>query len=408
MVALTVVPSTPPDRRRWAILALLFFSITINLLDRQVLSLVAPILRDQFNLSNTQYAWIVFSFLLGLTLSQVPAGALIDRRGPRFGMSFIMLWWSAANALHAAARSVLSFSAFRFLLGAGESGNYSAGVKVIAQRFPVEQRALAGGLFNTGSVVGALIAPWIVIRIATHWNWQAAFLLPSVLGLLWILPWLAVYERHTAGAGDAGAQHPFAPLLGLRQVWGVMLMRAFSGPVNHFYWYWLPEYLRRERHFSLEQIGAWAGLPYFFGGLGNVLGGGISSFLIARQWSAGRARKCAFAIAVALCVSSMAVPLCATGYQALALICVASFGIGTFAATWIGAVGDMFPQSVVARVTGLAGMAEGCVNMVLTLATGAVVDRYSYFPVFIGAGLIPGLALASLFVLVRRVDKVSL
>ena len=401
--------SSIPDGRRWPILALLFFSITINLLDRQVLSLVAPILRDQFHLSNRQYSYIVFGFLLGLTFAQIPAGALMDRRGARFGMAFITLWWSAANALHALARSVAAFSVFRFLLGAGESGNYSAGVKVISQRFPAEQRALAGGIFNTGSVVGALIAPYLILSIATRYGWQMAFLLPSMLGLLWVAPWLAVYGPEIAnpGAATAATATSFVSLLRYREVWGIMLMRALSGPVNHFYWYWLPEYLRRERSFSLEQIGIWGGLPFFFGGLGNVAGGSVSSLLMARGWTADRARKTAFALAVALCFSSLGVPLCATGYQALALICGASFGIGTFAATWIGAVGDLFPQQVTARVTGLAGMTEGCTNMVLTLATGAVVDRYSYFPVFIGAGLIPVLALASLFVFVRRIERVS-
>lgn len=404
---MTIAPEARGDRRRWGILALLFFSITINLLDRQVLSLVAPILRDEFQLSNTQYSYIVFSFLLGLTLSQIPAGALMDRRGARFGMAFIMLWWSAANALHALARSVASFSLLRFLLGVGESGNYSAGVKVIGQRFSAAERALAGGIFNTGSVVGALIAPYVVIQIATRWGWQMAFLLPSALGLVWVWPWLAFHGRGPSPARSGEAPPPFLPLLRLRQVWGVMLMRALSGPVNHFYWYWLPEYLRRERAFSLEQIGIWGGLPFLFGGLGNVLGGGFSSLLIARGWSADRARKAAFATAVALCLSSMAVPVCSTGYQALALICLASFGIGAFAATWIGATNDLFPQNVVARVTGLAGMGEGCVNMALTLATGAVVDRHSYFPVFMGAGLIPTLALASLFLFVRRIERIQ-
>jgi len=402
-----MAPSSIVPKRRWVILALLFFSITINLLDRQVLSLVAPILRDQFHLSNTQYSYILFSFLLGLTISQIPAGALMDRRGARFGMAFITLWWSAANALHALARSVAAFSFFRFLLGVGESGNYSAGVKVVGERFSPSERALAGGIFNTGSVVGALIAPYLVIRIATRWSWQLAFLLPSALGLLWIGPWLALYERGPSAGNKAAAAPPFLPLLRLRQVWGVMLMRALSGPVNHFYWYWLPEYLRRERQFSLEQIGIWGGLPFFFGGLGNVLGGGLSSALIARGLVPDRARKMAFIVAVALCLASMAVPLSATGYQALALICLASFGISTFAATWIGATTDLFPENVVARVTGLAGMGEGCVNMLLTVVTGAVVDRYSYFPIFMGAGLIPLLALASLFVFVRRIERIT-
>jgi len=392
------------DRRRWAILALLFFSITINLLDRQVLSLVAPMLRDRFQLSNTQYSYIVTAFLLGLTLSQVPAGILIDRWGARWGLPLLLLWWSAANALHAAASSVGSFSLFRFLLGMGESGNYSAGVKVIAERFPARERALAGGIFNTGSVVGALMAPPVIVWIATRHNWQLAFLLPSVLGLAWIVPWLLVYRGQPAAPGET--QPAFAPLLRIRQVWGFLLVRALGGPVNHFYWYWLPEYLRRERGFSMDQIGVWAGLPFFFAGLGNVAGGWLSSFLLRRGATPDRARKTAFCAGLACCLASAGVPGAPSGAAALALISVASFGIGVYPATWIGAATDVFPRQVAARVAGLAGLGEGIVNIVLTLATGVVVDRYSYYPVFAGAALLPALAVAALFVVVRRVEPV--
>jgi ACS family hexuronate transporter-like MFS transporter len=389
---------------KWSVLALLFFSITINLFDRQVLSLVAPLLRDQFHLSNTQYSYIVFSFLLGLTLSQMPAGWLMDRRGPRLGMAFIMTWWSAANALHALASSVASFSVFRFLLGVGESGNYSAGVKVISQWFEPRLRALAGGIFNTGSVVGALLAPPLVIYLATRYSWQVAFLVPSLLGVVWVGPWLAVYRGapEPASSPTGTSQPTFASLLGQRAVWGAMLARALSGPVNHFYWYWLPEYLRRERGFSLEQIGAWAGLPYLFGAMGNVAGGWFSSHLMARGWTALRARAAAWILGLVFCLSSMAVPLMPGGHLALGLICLASFGIATCAATWIGAVTDVFPQPVVARVTGIAGLGEGVANMVLTLATGRVVDMYSYLPVFLVAGLLPALGVGSFFLLIRK------
>jgi len=391
------------DRRRWLILGLLFFSIAINLLDRQVLSLVAPILRDQFDLTNTQYSYIVFSFLLGLTLSQMPAGLLMDRKGARFGMAFIMTWWSGANALHAAAQSVASFSVFRFLLGVGESGNYSAGVKVISEWLEPRQRALAGGIFNTGSVVGALVAPPLVIFLATRYGWQVAFLMPSALGLLWIRPWLSAYRPGPLAASPGSAHRvSMLSLLGQRDVWAVMLARALSGPVNHFYWYWLPEYLRRERNFSLTEIGVWAGLPYLFGSLGNVVGGWVSSALITRGWAPLRARGGAWGLGLVFCLCSMAVPLAPSGYYALALICLASFGIATCAATWIGAVTDVFPQPVVARVTGIAGMGEGVTNMLLTLATGRVVDRYSYLPVFLVAGLLPLLGVGSFFALIRR------
>lgn len=391
------------SRRRWAILGLLFLSIAINLLDRQVLSLVAPILREQFQLSATQYSYIVFSFLLGLTLSQAPAGLFLDRKGPRLGMAVIATWWSVANGAHALARSVASFSFFRFLLGVGESGNYSAGVKVIARWFEPHQRALAGGIFNTGSVIGALIAPPLVIWLATRYGWQTAFLAPSLLGLLWIWPWLAIYPRvETGGAAETTPQPSFGALLGVREVWGLMLTRALCGPVNHFYWYWLPEYLRRERGFSLEQIGAWAGLPYLFGGLGNVAGGWFSSHLIGRGMAPLQGRRWAMGMGLAFCLASLGVPHMPDGYYALALICLASFGIAALAATWIGAATDVCPERVTARVTGLAGMTEGVINMALTLATGWVVDRYSYLPVFVGAGLLPALGVMAFVLLVRQ------
>jgi ACS family hexuronate transporter-like MFS transporter len=390
------------ERRRWAILGLLFLSITINLLDRQVLSLVAPILREQLGLSATEYSYIVFSFLLGLTLSQMPAGLLMDRKGPRFGMAFITAWWSAANGLHALARSVATFGIFRFLLGVGESGNYSAGVKVISEWFQPRQRALAGGIFNTGSVVGALIAPPLVIFLATRYGWQTAFLVPSLLGVVWIGPWLATYRPGPLAAGSGAQQLSMWAMLGQREVWAALLGRALTGPVNHFYWYWLPEYLRRERGFSLAEIGIWAGLPYVFGSLGNVVGGWVSSALIGRGWRPLPARAGAWAVGLTFCLSSMAVPWMTDGYYALGLICLASFGIATCAATWIGAVTDVFPQPVVARVTGIAGMGEGCTNMLLTLATGRVVDRYSYLPVFLVAGLLPLAGVGAFLTLVRK------
>lgn len=292
---------------RWWILLLLFFAMGINILDRQVLSLVAPVLRDEFNLSNTQYGAMVFCFLLGMTLGQAPAGMMMDRRGARFGMSLIAGWWSLANLLHAFARSLLQFSALRFLLGLGECGNYSAGVKVISQWFPLQERALAGGIFNSGSLAGAVAAPPLIVFLTRRFGWQTAFLLPGLVGLIWIVPWLCVYwepwrsprlaaiERETAvraqPAVNPAAGGRMLSLLALPAVWGVILMRAFGGPVTHFYWYWLPEYLKRERGMSLEMIGLTAWLPFLAGGAGNIGGGWFSSWLLSRAWNPDRARK---------------------------------------------------------------------------------------------------------------------
>jgi ACS family hexuronate transporter-like MFS transporter len=394
------------DRGRWGVLFLLFLSIAVNLLDRQVLSVLAPVIRDELGLSNTQYSLILFSFLLGMTLTQVPAGMLLDRWGARRGLALLMAAWSAANALHALARGVGHFALFRFLLGAGECGNYSGGIKVISQRFPPEERALAGGLFNSGTVVGAFLAPPLIVWIALHFGWRMAFVLPSALGMLWILPWLLLYRDRAPAAGGVRPAEPFLPLLRFRQVWGVMLMRMLGGPVVHFYWYWLPEYLKRERHFSMERIGLLAGVPFLFAGLGNVVGGWLSSALMRRGWSADRARKTVFVLSGALCLVSSLVPLVPGEWAPIALICAATFGISAYTATHIGTLTDLFDDRVLARLTGLTGLGEGVMNMTLMVATGVVVDRFSYLPVFVAAGGMPLLGLAALFLLVRRIEPV--
>ncbi|MBM3740033.1 MAG: MFS transporter [Acidobacteria bacterium] len=395
------------SRSRWGILALLFLSITINLLDRQVLSIMAPLIRDEFKLSNAEYSNIVFAFMLGLTLAQVPAGLWLDRRGARWGLPSIMLLWSAANALHATARSVWHFVAFRFLLGIGECGNYSAGVKVISQRFPAHERALAGGLFNAGTVIGAAVAPFALVAISKAYGWRMAFVIPSVLGLLWIIPWVLFYRDQAPAPRAQQAKASFWPLLNLRQVWGVMMMRALAGPVVHFYWYWLPEYLKRERNFSMDMIAQFAGIPFVFAGLGNLFGGFLANRLMQRGWTADRTRKLAFTLGTAMSVCSMLVPFAPDQNTALALICVAAFGLASTVANHIGLLGDLFDPKVLAGVTGLTGLAEGIINMCIQLATGRVVDRFSYLPVFIAAGAMPMLALVALFLLVRRVEPVQ-
>jgi ACS family hexuronate transporter-like MFS transporter len=409
---------------RWWVLLMLFGAITLNILDRQVLSLVAPLLRDQFHFSNTQYGMIVFAFLFGLTLGQVPIGLLMDRKGARFGFSLIVVWWSIANMLHALAGSVLQFGFLRFLLGLGECGTYSGSVKVISQWFPARERALAGGIFASGSLLGSIAAPPLIVYLAIHYGWRTAFLLPSTVGLLWIIPWLLIYWepwRHPRIGADARAaakeqiakQH--APekgdrlrlLLAQPVVWGVVLMRALGGPVTHFYWYWLPEYLKRERALSMEMIGLLAWLPFFFGGAGGIAGGWFSSALLRRGWSVNRARKTAFGVSVALCLFAVAVPLVPGAGWAVALICVASAGINAYSATFIGLLTDLFPERILAKVSGLTGIGDGSVSMVLMLVTGIVVDRFSYLPIFIAAGLMPVLGLTALLSLIRVIKPMA-
>ena len=396
--------------KRWWVLGLLFLSIAVNLFDRQVLSLMAPLIRDELELSNQQYSYILFFFLLGMTLFQIPAGQMIDRKGARFGLAAIMLWWSVANGLHALARNLWQFCTFRFLLGAGECGNYSGGIKVISQWFPAHERALAGGIFNAGTVIGAAAAPLIIVPIGMSWGWRSAFVIPSALGLIWLIPWLLTFRDRVPEGGIAkpgAAALPLAALFARRQVWGAVLVRALGGPVTHFYWYWLPEYLKRERNFSMEEIGMTAWAPALSAGLGNVIGGGVSGYLMRRGMSVDGARKTAFVIAAALACCSIATTFVESSMTALAAMSIATFGVATMAATHIGMLTDLFDDKVLARLTGVTGAGEGLVNMVLMVAVGVVVDRFSYGPVFVAAGLMPLLALGSVFVFVRKIERVD-
>ena len=397
-----------PSRLRWGILFLLFLAMTINILDRQVLSLVAPVLRDELHLSNTEYGTIVFWFLLGMTAGQIPVGLLMDRIGARRGFAVILSWWSSASLLHAFARTMPQFGALRFLMGLGECGVYSGGVKVIGQWFPPQERALAAGLFNSGSLVGAILAPPVIVALMLRFGWPSAFLLPSAIGLLWILPWFRVCPP--APTETATAKPPPVPLvklLGISAVWGVVLMRAFGGPVTHFYWYWLPEYLKRERGMSLEMIGLLAWLPFFSGGIGNIGGGWFSSYLIQRGWPVDRARRISFLLSVALAVLAAFVPVCPNVASALLLICLASLGINAFAANLMGLLTDLFPQHTLAKVSGLTGAGDSGMSMVVMYLTGVIVDRFSYYPVFLAAGLFPVVSLAAFLFLVKRVRPIA-
>jgi ACS family hexuronate transporter-like MFS transporter len=322
---------------RWWVLALLFFSITINLLDRQVLSVAAPVLRDTLGISATGYGKIVFAFMLGMALTQLPAGMILDRWGPRRGLAAMCGWWSAANLLHAFARTVPQFAVFRFLLGMGECGNYSGGLKVIARWFPARERALAAGIFNSGSLAGPIIAVPLVTWLMLHFGWPAAFLLTGSLGFLWAVAWALVYRSPDGSKFQVPGSRPpqagspnlelettnlelgLGRLFRIRQTWGVFLVRALAGPVSQFYWYWLPEYLKRERHLSLEMIGLLAWIPYFCGGVGNLAGGWFSSHLIRRGWGVDWARKLPFGLAVLLTATSGLIPFVSSAAAAMAL-----------------------------------------------------------------------------------------
>lgn len=411
-------PTLSP-RRRWWIVALLSASIAINLVDRQALSLVAPVLRHQFSLSNTQYAYIIVAFQFGMLLGQIPAGVFLDWAGARLGFILIFLSWSIINALHGLSRGLASLIGLRFLLGLAECGDYSGGIKVVAGLFPAETRGLAGGFFNGGAQLGAILSPPLIVLITVHWGWRAAFLVPSLLGLIWLAPWIALFPRERirlsrtapaadgVAAGPARARIPLKSLLARREVLGILLFRAATGPLTSFYWYWLPEYLRHGRGLSLIAIGLLAWIPYVGGGIGNVTGGFFSDWLIRRGFTVDGARKTSFVLGAILSSLSLLLPFVASTAAAIGIICLVVFGNQCMAATYIGMVGDIFPSRIVATVNGIGGVADSGAGLVTMLFTGIVIDRYSYFPVMIAAGVLPAISLIAVFLVIRRITAVE-
>jgi len=368
-------------------------------------------LHAELGLSNTQYSVIVTVFMAGMTLGQLPAGVLIDRIGARLALPAIFTGWSLANMAQALARGVASFSVLRFFMGLFQCGNYSAGIKVIGGLFPAGQRALALAIFDAGTLTGSVLAPPLVVWILVHFGWRTAFLVPSALSLIWLLPWFRVYARQKAlvvpkTSSDA-PRISLGHLLRRSQTWGAILMRGLSGPVSQLYWYWLPLYFVRGRGMSMGAMSAFTSLAFLIGAGGNLLGGFTSGWLIHRGWGVDAARKFVFVSGVALNTCSAFAPLVSNNSAATALIAAAIFGLNWKSCTQLAIFTDIFPESTLARVGGLTGIAEGVLTMLVTLGTGVIVDRFSFAPVFMAAAVLPLLSALALFALIGPIRAIN-
>lgn len=379
-------------------ISLAFWATVINYLDRQTLSVAAPVLREQFHMSNVDYSRVVFAFLLAYTIMNGVSGPLIDRLGTRLGYGLCVAWWSIAAALHAFSRGALSLGAFRFLLGIGEAGNWPGAVKVVAEWFPENERALAAGIFNSGSAVGAILAPPVVAFLLLKLGWEAAFLFVGLTGLVWLAFWWKIYRTPAAPAGQASPPPaPVRALLRTRFVWAFTASKIFMDPVWYFYIFWFPEYLKRVRNFDLASIGKYAWIPFLVAGFGNLLGGWLSGFLLKRGASVTVARKSSVTFFAFLMTSAIPAVLAREAWLAIAFVSVAMLGYTGSLANMLSFPADVFPGNAVASVYGLASMGSGFGGMIFTLLTGWVIDHYSYTPVFFGFGVVPLLCAAILW-----------
>jgi ACS family hexuronate transporter-like MFS transporter len=381
--------------RRWWIATLLFLSTLLNYFDRQILSLVGPVLRVQFSLSASQYSHLFSAFLLGYTSMQFLAGWVVDRLGARMGLMVAMTWWSAAGAVAAISRTPSQLAVCLFFMGVGESANWPAAVKAVREWFSPTKRAFAVGFFNAGSSAGAVIAPLVVASLTLRYSWRAAFLVCGVLGLLWILPWRSAYRVQVVADAPVVLKNASSwAILRDRRAWGIILARFFADSIWYFYIFWLPDYLSHVQSLSLHQIGLTAWMPFLAAGLGNFTGGAASGYLIGKCNRIVRSRLAVMGASALIMSLGAGVRLCHTPASALTLIGLVVFAYSAWAANVLTLPGDIFPPSAVATVVGASGTAAGLGGLLTTLMVGHIIDHYSYGPVFWGLGCLPLLALA--------------
>jgi MFS transporter, ACS family, hexuronate transporter len=374
----------------------------------------------QYHLSHTDLAKILGSFQFSYAVTWLLGGIFLDAVGTRLGLALAVVFWSVVNILTGFAGSVFGFATFRFLLGIGEGFNWPAASKTVAEWFPSQERSVAVAIFDSGSSVGGALAALVIPWIALEFGWRWSFIFSGLLGFLWLAMWLRVYhplDRHPRVtpvevalicAGQDTPRH--SPHRGLqrylelakdRNVWGIVLGRALTDPIWWFYVFWLPQYLSDARGFSLKRIALFAWMPFVAADIGNFTGGLISGYCIRRGVSVVRARLAVCAVSCLPILAGIPAARVHSVALALALICIALWGYASWSTMGLTLPSDLLAHDVVATATGLSGLAAGLVSVAFTFAVGILVDRFSYFPAFLAAGLMPLFATASLFLLIR-------
>jgi ACS family hexuronate transporter-like MFS transporter len=389
-----------PMKFRWVLIGFAFAATVINYLDRQALSITAPILKQEFAMSDESYGLVLSAFMLAYAVMNGLSGPLIDRVGTKIGYACCMAWWSTAGILHMFSRGPFSLGAFRFLLGVGEAGNWPAAVKLVSEWFPAKERALASGIFNSGSALGAVLAPPVITWLVVKWGWQEAFIGVGVLGYLWLAAWWLIYRRPPRSLAEERAPRiPVAQLLQTRFVPFFTLSKAFIDPVWYFYIFWIPKYLSSVHHLSLIDIGKTAWIPFVTADIGNICGGALPSLLIRGGLSVPAARKVSMSLFALSMTSAIAAVFAPNVGWALAFVSIATFGYTGYSANMLALPADVFPKTVVASVYGFASMGSGFGGMLFSWLTGKVIDQHGYMPVLIGYGVLPVIALVILLTL---------
>jgi len=419
--------ATRPRRRpiRWYICLLLFASTVINYLDRQTLSLLAPFLKITYHWTNSDYANLVIGFRCAYGLGQLFSGRWIDRFGTRRSITFSVSFYSIVSILTPLANGLLGFLGFRFLLGLGESANWPAATKAVSEWFPARERGLATALFDSGSSIGGAITPFLAFFLYMHWGWRPAFVVPGILGLIWLGLWRRFYyppqehpsisaeelemlrvDKERAGSSET-AKVPVRELLKLPQTWGTIAARALTDPVWFFVADWFPIYLVA-KGIDLRSGLIFVWVPFIAADAGNFTGGALSGWLIRRGWSVGAARK---AIVIGGGFGTML--LIPTVLTTNLVLLTALFAGATFCYACFSTIANVLPSdlnqpSSVATVSGLSGAAAALLTVIAMKAVGYLSDSrkgmgtHAFDPIMIASGCIPMLGMVLVLLLVRN------
>ena len=410
---------------RWWISGLLFVSTVINYLDRQTLSVLAPYLKQQYQWNNQNFAEIVIAFRVAYSIGQTVSGRLIDRIGTRKGLTITVIWYSIAAMLTSLAGGLRSFAFFRFLLGAGESANWPAATKAVAEWFPKKERGWAVALFDSGSSIGGAVAPVLVIGLYKYFGgWQPAFIIIGTLGFLWLGAWRMLYhppeshprlsaaerelimrDRIELAHNDQLTEHKsrWRDLIKLPQTWAIIAARTMTDPVWFFITDWFAIYLV-SKGINPEQglLAFW--IPFVAADLGNFFGGGLSSWLIRRGWPVIKARK-AVVVFGGLGMTLLIPTIFTSSLLALAgLFAVSTFAYASFSTMALVLPSDLYRSDSVATVSGMSGTGAGLGTIVSTFLIGWVSDHYSFEPILITASFIPFLGMILVLLLIRPKD----
>lgn len=438
----------PKGKVRWIICMLLFFAATVNYIDRQVIGILKPTLEKEFGWSEIDYGWIVFAFQGAYALGLLFVGNLMDRIGTKKGFSLSIIVWSIGALMHAWAVpigafavgvmsavfgweagawtlgvSVVGFMIARFVLGVGEAGNFPASIKTVAEWFPKKERALATGIFNSGTNVGALATPLVVPWIAVTYGWYEAFIITGIIGFIWLGFWWFYYQKPEEHKSltkeeydyiqsdpvEPAVKIPWAKLFPHRQTWAFAVGKFMTDPIWWVYLFWLPDFLNKKHGLDLKTFGIPLAIIYIIADVGSIGGGWLSGFFIKRGWSLNASRKTAMLICALAVVPIVFASITSNLWVSVILIGIAAAAHQGWSANIFTTASDMFPKQAVGSVVGIGGMAGAIGGMFIAKLVGWILETTgSYVPIFAIAASAYVLALIVIHLLAPKLEPAKI